>query len=141
MKRHYFQVNQDLASRMLARKIGLKESKNGLWFCNETNTSESRRNLQSAYSTFKPVSLNEMTSSSVATAIGTGGRSRSQIGSLFGGTYKQKKNSKFPVEESNPVKFAGELVGQKPGDQVRGKEKAKKSGKNHPFKGRLVGST
>lgn len=37
--------------------------------------------------------------------------------------------------------FAGQAVGQKPGDQVRGTEKAvvKKSGE-HPFKGRLVGA-
>lgn len=35
--------------------------------------------------------------------------------------------------------FAGEEVGQKPGDQVRGTDKAKTSGKDHPFKGRLVG--
>lgn len=39
-------------------------------------------------------------------------------------------------------KFAGEKVGQKPSDQVRGTEKAKKkkSG-DHPFKGRLVGAS
>lgn len=38
--------------------------------------------------------------------------------------------------------FAGQAVGQKPGDQVRGTEKAtkKKSGE-HPFKGRLVGAS
>ena len=38
--------------------------------------------------------------------------------------------------------FAGQDVGQKPGDQVRGTEKAtkKKSGE-HPFKGRLVGAS
>jgi hypothetical protein len=36
-------------------------------------------------------------------------------------------------------KFAGEPE-QKSGDQVRGTDKAKKSGKDHPFKGRLVGS-
>jgi len=36
-------------------------------------------------------------------------------------------------------KFAGEKVGQKPGDQVRGTEKAKASKTGHPFKGRLVG--
>lgn len=38
--------------------------------------------------------------------------------------------------------FAGQAVGQKPGDQVRGTEKAtpKKSGK-HPFAGRLVGAS
>lgn len=35
--------------------------------------------------------------------------------------------------------FAGEEVGQKPGDQVRGTDKAKTGGKDHPFKGRLVG--
>ena len=39
-------------------------------------------------------------------------------------------------------RFAGQAVGQKPGDQVRGTEKAttKKSGA-HPFKGRLVGAS
>ncbi len=39
-------------------------------------------------------------------------------------------------------KFAGQAVGQKPGDQVRGTEKAtkKKSGE-HPFAGRLVGAS
>lgn len=39
-------------------------------------------------------------------------------------------------------KFAGEKVGQKPGDQVRGSEKAtkRKDGK-HPFDGRLVGAS
>ena len=39
--------------------------------------------------------------------------------------------------------FAGQEVGQKPGDQVRGIEVAKptKSGKDHPFKGRLVGAS
>ncbi len=36
-------------------------------------------------------------------------------------------------------KYAGEEVGQKPGDQVRGTDKAKTGGKDHPFKGRLVG--
>lgn len=35
-------------------------------------------------------------------------------------------------------KFAGE-PGQKPGDQVRGTDKPKKSGKKHGFDGRLVG--
>jgi hypothetical protein len=38
--------------------------------------------------------------------------------------------------------FAGQAVGQKPGDQVRGTEKAKKSKDNkHPFAGRLVGAS
>lgn len=39
-------------------------------------------------------------------------------------------------------KFAGEKVGQKPGDQVRGEEPMPKKGgyKKHPFAGRLVGS-
>lgn len=37
-------------------------------------------------------------------------------------------------------KFAGEPE-QKPGDQVRGTEKAKKGSKDHPFKGRLVGDS
>ena len=38
------------------------------------------------------------------------------------------------------TKFAGEPE-QKPGDQVRGTEVAKKGGKEHPFKGRLVGDS
>lgn len=38
--------------------------------------------------------------------------------------------------------FAGQAVGQKPGDQVRGTEKAKKTSAGaHPFKGRLVGAS
>lgn len=37
------------------------------------------------------------------------------------------------------TEFAGEKAGQKPGDQVRSTERAKKSKKQHPFKGRLVG--
>lgn len=39
--------------------------------------------------------------------------------------------------------FAGQAVGQKPGDQVRGSDTANptKSGKDHPFKGRLVGAS
>lgn len=38
--------------------------------------------------------------------------------------------------------FAGKAVGQKPGDQVRGTEKAKKKASGeHPFKGRLVGAS
>ena len=36
-------------------------------------------------------------------------------------------------------KFAGEKVGQKPGDQVRGTEKAKPNKGKHPFLKRLVG--
>ncbi len=40
-------------------------------------------------------------------------------------------------------KFAGQAVGQKPGDQVRGSEPMprKGGGKKHPFKGRLVGAS
>ena len=37
--------------------------------------------------------------------------------------------------------FAGQSVGQKPGDQVRGKEAFKTGGKEHPAKGRLVGAS
>jgi hypothetical protein len=37
--------------------------------------------------------------------------------------------------------FAGQAVGQKPGDQVRGTERAKTGGRDHPFKGRLVGAS
>jgi hypothetical protein len=39
------------------------------------------------------------------------------------------------------MSFAGQAVGQKPGDQVRGSEPMpKKGGKQHPYKGRLVGA-
>lgn len=39
------------------------------------------------------------------------------------------------------MSFAGQAVGQKPGDQVRGSEPMpKKGGKKHPYKGRLVGA-
>jgi len=37
--------------------------------------------------------------------------------------------------------FAGNAVGQKPGDQVRGREAFKTGGKEHPAKGRLVGAS
>lgn len=39
------------------------------------------------------------------------------------------------------VTFAGQAAGQKPGDQVRGEEPMpRKGGKQHPYKGRLVGA-
>lgn len=46
------------------------------------------------------------------------------------------------VQEDGKFSFAGTKVGQRPGDQVHGTERAtsKKSGA-HPFKGRLVGSS
>ncbi len=49
---------------------------------------------------------------------------------------------KHLIEKMDKIEFAGQAVGQKPGDQVRGIEKAtkKKSGE-HPFKGRLVGAS
>ena len=61
------------------------------------------------------------------------GKKKSQIGSLFGGTYKQT------VHETD---FAGEKTTppQKPGDQVRGTEKPIKKGKQQPFYHRLVGN-
>lgn len=45
--------------------------------------------------------------------------------------------TKIRITESDS--FAGEKVGQKAGDQVRGTEKARKSKRKHPFQGRLVG--
>ena len=49
---------------------------------------------------------------------------------------------KHLLEKMSKIEFAGQAVGQKPGDQVRGTEKAtkKKSGE-HPFAGRLVGAS
>lgn len=46
--------------------------------------------------------------------------------------------TKVRIDEKK-FEFAGEKVGQRPGDQVRGTDRAKKSKKQHPFKGRLVG--
>lgn len=43
------------------------------------------------------------------------------------------------IEEQSKIQFAGEKAGQKPGDQVRGTEKAHKSKRKHPFQGKLVG--
>lgn len=45
------------------------------------------------------------------------------------------------LAKENKIPFAGEVVGQKPGDQVRGNEKAKLSRTRHPFQGRLVGTS
>jgi len=47
-------------------------------------------------------------------------------------------NMRYLLEK---MSFAGQAVGQKAGDQVRGKEPMPKKGggKNHPFAGRLVG--
>lgn len=46
------------------------------------------------------------------------------------------------LDETGAYPFAGQAVGQKPGDQVRGTEKATaKASGEHPFKGRLVGAS
>ena len=48
-------------------------------------------------------------------------------------------NMRTLLESMN--KFAGQAAGQKPGDQVRGTEKAVSKNNEHPFKGRLVGAS
>jgi hypothetical protein len=45
------------------------------------------------------------------------------------------------IEESAKIEYPGEKVGQKPGDQVRGTEKATPKKGKHPFQGRLVGAS
>lgn len=45
------------------------------------------------------------------------------------------------IQREGRVPFAGEVVGQKPGDQVRGTETAQRSKHKHPFQGRLVGTS
>jgi len=134
--KYFFKVNEDLVSRSLARKLGLRESSPGIWFLTGSSTAQSRQNLQSAFNHFDTIKINETTSGSVSAVMNTGSKPASQVGTLFGGTFKQKKSQ----TEENTQTFAGEIVGQKTGDQVRGNEKARKSSKQHPFKGRLVGS-
>jgi len=137
--KYFFKVNEDLVSRSLAHQLGLIEETKGLWYIDSPKTSESRRNLQSAFNHFKSVPLKETTSSSFSTVINPESKPMNQVGTLFGGSYKQKKTSTEQLTQEADIKFAGEYVGQKPGDQVRGTELAKKNKKQHPFKGRLVG--
>lgn len=59
--------------------------------------------------------------------------------SEFRGNLKAAERIFTKVRIDEKIAFAGEKAGQKPGDQVRGAERAKKSKKQHPFKGRLVG--
>ena len=78
--------------------------------------------------------VEEMTAGSVATVVNPPAKNKSKVGTLFGGTYKQKK-----VKEAKQMTFPGENTKppQRPGDQVRGTEKATKP---NPFKHRLVGN-
>ena len=78
--------------------------------------------------------VEEMSAGSVATVVNPPAKNKSKVGTLFGGTYKQKK-----VKEAKQMTFPGENTKppQRPGDQVRGTEKATKP---NPFKHRLVGN-
>ena len=78
--------------------------------------------------------VEEMSAGSVATVVNPHAKNKSKVGTLFGGTYKQKK-----VKEAKQMTFSGENTKppQRPGDQVRGTEKATKP---NPFKHRLVGN-
>lgn len=78
--------------------------------------------------------VEEMSAGSVATVVNLPAKNKSKVGTLFGGTYKQKK-----VKEAKQMTFPGENTkpSQRPGDQVRGTEKATKP---NPFKHRLVGN-
>lgn len=128
-RRYYFEVANDLANRSLAKMLGLTESKNGDWYLIDSNFNT--RNLESARRIFRAKAINETTSSSISAVINpVGAKSKNKVGTLFGGTFKQN------VDETE---FAGEKVGQRPGDQVRGSEKAKSYKKKHPFAGKLVG--
>ena len=76
--------------------------------------------------------MTEMSAGSVATVVNPPAKNKSKVGTLFGGTYKQKKVKEamaFPGENTKPP--------QRPGDQVRGSERATKP---NPFKHRLVGN-
>jgi len=130
-KRHYFRVDNDFASRGLARVLGLTEFNDRTWYIVESKFNEPK--VRSAQRAFQQITINETTSSSVAVVNNPAtSKPKNKIGTLFGGTYNQK------VKEET-MAFAGEKVGQKAGDQVRGIEKAKPSKKKHPFAGRLVG--
>lgn len=78
--------------------------------------------------------VEEMSAGSVATVVNPTAKNKSKVGTLFGGTYKQKK-----VKEAKQMTFPGENTKppQRPGDQVQGTEKATKP---NPFKHRLVGN-
>ena len=78
--------------------------------------------------------LNETSAGAVATVINPGGKPKSQVGSLFGGTYKQTtvKETDFAAEKAKPKQI--------PGDQVRGNEPAVRKNGKTAFLGRLVGN-
>ena len=78
--------------------------------------------------------LNETSAGAVATVINPGGKPKSQVGSLFGGTYKQTtvKETDFAGEKAKPKQI--------PGDQVRGNEPAVRKNGKTAFLGRLVGN-
>jgi hypothetical protein len=61
IRKHYFQVNEDLGSRTLARMYQLRENKNGQWYYPEYhhNSSEHRRNLSSAERAFSKIRIIE----------------------------------------------------------------------------------
>lgn len=59
--------------------------------------------------------------------------------SEFRGNLKAAERTFTKTRIVEGEEFAGEKVGQQPGDQARGTERARKSKKQHPFKGRLVG--
>jgi len=78
--------------------------------------------------------LNETGAGAVATVVNPGGKPKSQVGSLFGGTYKQAtvKETDFSGEKAKPKQI--------PGDQVRGNEPAVRKNGKTAFLGRLVGN-
>ena len=78
--------------------------------------------------------LNETSAGAVATVVNPGGKPKSQVGSLFGGTYKQTtvKETEFAGEKAKPKQI--------PGDQVRGNEPAVRKNGKTAFLGRLVGN-
>jgi hypothetical protein len=117
----YFKRRKDEENRIAGTKPPAKR--------NPQQTDYAKRRAQEK-------NLKETSAGSVAGVVNppgkNSGKKKSQIGSLFGGTYNQS------VHETD---FAGEKTTppQRPGDQVRGKEKAiRKNGKT-AFLHRLVG--
>ena len=61
VRKHYFQVNEDLGSRTLARMYQLQENHKGEWYIPEyaRNSSQQRYNLKSAERAFDKIRIVE----------------------------------------------------------------------------------
>jgi hypothetical protein len=79
-----------------------------------------------------------MKSKDFVTEMSAGATGAGAIGVVSAALPQPKPKKRKKVREAGKYPFAGQPE-QKPGDQVRGTEKARKRGNKHPFQGRLVG--